>query len=101
MPVEDKTQQQIDAEAVLSARELEVAMLARIHVGRNGIAGVLSVSVNSVKTILRRIKDKLGPDWQGDKSISWPNPKAEYQEAKMKVHLVGKYLLVFLYTSML
>lgn len=71
-----KASQLLEAEKILSPRELEVAMLTRIRVGRNGIAGALGISVNSVKTMLRRIKNKLGEDWLDNPGIAWPTTTA-------------------------
>ena len=75
-----QTQEHLDAKSILSTRELEAAMLARINVGRNGIAAVLGISVNSVKTLMRRIKQKLGQKWLQDKNIIWPQTE-EAQES--------------------
>lgn len=55
-------QKPVIARTTLSDRELDVAMLARINIGRNAISGILGISVNSVKTLLKRIENKLGPN---------------------------------------
>ena len=68
------------AKTILSERELDVAMLARINTGRNAISGILGISVNSVKTLLKRIENKLGPNWRHNSNIVWPAPENKYFE---------------------
>lgn len=68
------------AKTTLSPRELDVAILARINLGRNAISSTLGISVNSVKTLLRRIEKKLGPDWCRNPNILWPEPEGTYVE---------------------
>lgn len=62
----------IDVRTSLAPLELEVAMLVRAGIGRNGVAASLGVSKNTVKTILRRIRHKLGEDWLTNPSVLWP-----------------------------
>ena len=78
MPVNNSLKKQIDAQTMLSDRELDVALLARTSAGRNAISGILGLSVNSVKTLLKRIDKKLGPDWQRNPSIIWPDCSEVY-----------------------
>lgn len=66
----------IIAQTTLSPRELDVAMLARVNLGRNAISSALGLSVNSVKTIIKRIETKLGPGWRHNRDIIWPQPDA-------------------------
>ncbi|MDK2986774.1 MAG: hypothetical protein PWQ96_2418 [Clostridia bacterium] len=71
-------QKPVIARTTLSDRELDVAMLARINIGRNAISGILGISVNSVKTLLKRIENKLGPNWRHNSHIVWPAPENKY-----------------------
>ncbi|TDA69353.1 MAG: hypothetical protein D9V47_05450 [Clostridia bacterium] len=71
----------IDARTSLAPLELEVAMLVRVGIGRNAVAASLGVSKNTVKTILRRIRQKLGEDWAINPSVLWP-PRGEAEPAR-------------------
>ncbi|KKM13026.1 hypothetical protein SY88_00180 [Clostridiales bacterium PH28_bin88] len=62
----------IFAAVVLSPLEMDVATMARMDVGRNAISVLFNLSPNSVKKLLQRIEDKLGPDWQKNPCIIWP-----------------------------
>lgn len=73
----------IYAAVVLSPLEMDVATMARMNVGRNAISGLFGLSPNSVKKLLQRIGHKLGPGWQENPRIVWPEPEqadAEVQE---------------------
>lgn len=60
------------AAVVLSPLE-NVATMARMAVGRNAISGLFNLSPNSVKKLPQRIEEKLGPDWQKNPCIIWPD----------------------------
>ncbi|WP_406676990.1 helix-turn-helix transcriptional regulator [Moorella sp. ACPs] len=68
------------AKSILSPRELEVALYRRINLGRNAIAAVLNLSPNSIKTILRRINDKLGSNWLYNPNIIWPQTETSVKD---------------------
>lgn len=76
----NEPQQTLIAKIILSARELDVAMLSKAGVGRNGIAGILDLSTNSVKTLIKRIETKLGSDWLKNSQIIWPHYEEIPQE---------------------
>jgi len=72
----------IYAAVMLSPLEMDVATMARMDVGRNAISGLFNLSPNSVKKLLHRIEDKLGPDWQKNPCIIWPEPEPVGAEAQ-------------------
>lgn len=74
MPADNVAYQYIIAKTTLSPGEMDVALLARLNLGRNAISQTLGLSPNSVKTILRRIEAKLGSHWSQNQHILWPEP---------------------------
>lgn len=76
MPANNAAYRNTIAKTILSPREMDVAMLARLSLGRNAISQTLGLSANSVKTILKRIEAKLGPHWKQNSRILWPEPDA-------------------------
>lgn len=66
----------VNAADLLTAAELNVAILSRAGMGPNAVAGSMGLSTNTVKTLLRRIKRKLGSGWMHNKGIAWDREPA-------------------------
>lgn len=64
-------------------------MLIRAGIGRNAVVASLGVSKNTVKTIMRRIRHKLGEDWVTNPSVLWPPQEDRAESARAEIAEAG------------